>query len=221
MTTRDRQQPIQYVVWRGRVATGDQNASELFWLPPDTPFGNLQLKLHKLRQRAGHVNRRIDESWAEWRYYYSGEIGGGRSESLIVEEIMYSIRRSVDDLLSLRSLLDEEANLGDFPTRISIDCVGRSLKTSDPLVERHRSFLEFCNGSVNAYKHSFIQSDVSLIGANEPCVFAFALPQNNLVRGWTLLSESLNEVVIGFNEFLDNALEEIAGHGQRLMASNT
>lgn len=53
---------VHHMLFEGYEAIGVFNASALFWLPPDSPFGNLQLKLIKLRERATHIDLRIDQA---------------------------------------------------------------------------------------------------------------------------------------------------------------
>ena len=173
---------VHHVLWEGHEITGAFAASALFWLPTDSPFGNLQLKLIKLRERASHINLRIDQAWSEWRELTSEVTGGGQHEPLIIEEAMYSIRRMTDELLSIRWLLDEQQRTGAFPIKLAVESIDGALRRAEKLVEGHREFLTFCNMVSNAYKHSFLQSDLSLVGADEPCVFARRLPRNDLEK---------------------------------------
>jgi len=43
----------------GQVA----NSADFFWLPTDTPFGNMTLKLMKVGLRVGQANLRLGESY--------------------------------------------------------------------------------------------------------------------------------------------------------------
>lgn len=211
---------VHHVLWEGHEATGSLNASALFWLPTDSPFGNLQLKLIKLRERATHINLRIDQAWSEWRELTSGAAGGGQYEPLIIEEAMYSIRRMADELLSIRWLLDEQQRTGAYPTKLAVESIDGALRGPEKLVEGQREFLTFCNGASNAYKHSFLQSDLSLVGADEPCVFARRLPRNDVDKTSEFYSASLNDIVAYFTRFLEDSLAELRAHGLRLQAAS-
>jgi hypothetical protein len=52
---------------RNGKATQDlYNAALGFWLPPDTPYGNLQLKNMKIVLRLDEANRRIASAYRHW-----------------------------------------------------------------------------------------------------------------------------------------------------------
>lgn len=211
---------VHHVLWEGQEATGTVATSALFWLPSDSPFGNLQLKLLKLRERAVHINLRIDQAWSEWRGLTAGVAGGGQYEPLIIEEAMYSIRRMTDELLSIRWLLHEQQQCGVFPTKLAVESIDGALRRAGKLFEGHRDFLTFCNGASNAYKHSFLQSDLSLVGVNEPCVFASRLPGNDLGKTSEFYHASLNDIVAHFTSFLEDSLADLRAHGLRLKAAS-
>lgn len=205
---------VNKVLWEGREATNSITAVDLIPLPTKTPFGNLQLKLLKIRERVAHINDRIDEAWNEWRRGASEHQPDSHHEPLVIEEVMYSIRRATDEVIGVRSLLIEEDRVGRFPVKLAIDSIDGALRNPDPLIERHREFLEFCNGASNAYKHSFLQTDVSLIGADEPCVFARRLQRNDLGKTPELYSASLNSVVAFFSNFLADSIVSIREFGR-------
>lgn len=66
--------------------------------------------------------------------------------------------------------------------------------------------LQLLNEVSNAFKHSFVQSDISLLGRDKPCVHALALDRNKLDAGIEFYSVSLRDLVGGFNAFYSAAL---------------
>ena len=50
----------------GKSPDEPYNACLGFWLPPDSPYGNLTLKLMKLCERLDEANRRLRDSWTFW-----------------------------------------------------------------------------------------------------------------------------------------------------------
>ena len=206
---------VNKVLWNGRIAAGAIHASDLFSLPVITPFGSIQLKLLKLRERVSHINRRVDDAWSEWRQGGAGTPVDSHHEPLIIEEVMYSIRRATDEILSIRWLLAEHGRTGEFPNRLKVDSIDSALRASDPLIEHHREFLEFCNGASNAYKHSFLQTDLTLMGADEPCVFALRLPRNHADKQEEFYSATLNAVVGFFSSFLNDSIADLRERGRK------
>jgi len=43
------------------------NASLGYWLPPNSPYGNFQLKFRKIIQRLDEANRKIIDSYKFWQ----------------------------------------------------------------------------------------------------------------------------------------------------------
>ncbi len=183
------------------------NAKLIFWLPPDSPYGNLQLKYMDIIQRIDIINHKIIDTFNIWNRIHSTQ---GFTSFLLMqhrslnEEIVFHIRRITDELIGLVYLLKFYDNNNCYPNIIKINDIGTLKKNFDqlPLFNKYSDFLDTMNNISNAFKHSFINSDVSLIiGQLEPCITALHLPSNNLSKDLKFYNISLkNQLVAPFNE---------------------
>lgn len=57
------------LVENGKAPVDPYNASLGFWLPPDCPHGNLQMKYMKIIWRLDEANRKISDSWKFWELW--------------------------------------------------------------------------------------------------------------------------------------------------------
>ncbi|WP_298904496.1 hypothetical protein [uncultured Nostoc sp.] len=69
--------------------------------------------------------------------------------------------------------------------------------------------MKILNEVSNAYKHSFINSEISSIGTEEPYVFALALKKNDLGNQPEFHSVPFAELVVGFDSFFQDSVEEL------------
>lgn len=191
------------------------NVINLIPLPAETPFGNMLLKHMKIVTRLDYVNRKLKSVYADWRKAVSDKFDPWHSPTehlLHIEEIAYFLRVTTDELISLCYLLYEHTRSGSYPTHLKVDSIGGLLNMlrheSHEDVEFCQIFFEFedwlntINNVTNAYKHSFINSDINVIGRNEPCVPVLSLPKNNLNKHEvSFYCLSLAELIDGFNRF--------------------
>ncbi|MFZ1504078.1 MAG: hypothetical protein WAS50_13055 [Nitrospira sp.] len=193
-----------------------------FWLPADSPYGNLQLKQVKLCKRIDEANRRIRESWAYWE---SSRVEDG----LLInaydrhvyanEQAVYLLRRASDEIIALIWCLSEWELKKSYPTIIKIDCIGALLsqRTEErPIpLNLHIELLTAINAIANAFKHSFVQSDITLIGRDEPCVHALSLDYNKLASGMKFHNFSLGWVANAFTAFYKDAIDWLRKFSER------
>jgi hypothetical protein len=193
----------------GRV----MDSAQAFWLPSDTPFGNLQLKLFKVMERLGHANLRITESHEGWNTFVQAThpLPGnpGAHHYYAAEESVFMIRRAADELVSLVWLLEDRLATGDYPTRLALDSVAGAIRGNHPLFCTHIALLTTLNEVANAHKHSFLQSGATIFGRDEPCVIALGLKSNNLENEPALYVVSLNQLTRSFNAFLIDCLRHV------------
>lgn len=190
------------------------NANLLFWLPPDTPYGNFQLKYMKLITRIDELNRRLQEAWALWAALHQakGMVPPGLYERhvFVLEQCVFLMRRVADELISLVHCLDVWEATRAFPMVIKLDCIARlqhaGAGNRPAVFEPHMEVLATLNDVSNAYKHSFINSDHTLIGANEPCIHALGLKNNKLDEGAKFYNVACAGLVAGFDKFNADAL---------------
>lgn len=205
------------------------NASDYFWLPSDSPFGNLQLKLFSVGGRLGHANHRLSECYVHWREAHSDDpVQQGlnlASYGFVSEEAIHAMRRSADELLALIWYLESHIKTGEYSESLEVDCVGAALKKREnqgrkqgdskgiSLVDRHKDMLDRLNRLANSYKHSFMQSDLTIVGAMEPCVALLHRDRNKLSNALDFENISLTALVSEFNGFVAdsfNLLRELS-----------
>lgn len=186
-------------------------------LGSDSPFGNLQLIFANVLQHIEHINKRIIEAYDLYKIVHADPMEQTSKGIKIsdhqrsVEEVVYWMRRVADRLISLHWLIYQKNKKGEYPNEISVDCIGGLKKeTSDTeLIEfqnkykKNIKFLDFLNGTSNAYKHSLIndESPSLRVGQNEPLVISLSVRKNNLSNKQLYKHDSLYNVIIGFIDF--------------------
>lgn len=189
----------------GKAPSDPLNIVFLLPLPPVSPFGNLHLKFMKVFTQCDRVNLLVQKAFHSYWRACSEPSYQPIEHSFILEEVVYWIRKTVDELLSLAYVMHEKKVGGSFPAKVEVDCIGRALNASNNSVmsyfESHRRYLTTLNEVSNAYKHSFLNSDITLIGRDEPCVFALALRQNDLTHDPQFIVVSARELVEGTSRF--------------------
>lgn len=197
----------------GKAPDEPYNAALGFWLPADTPYGNFQLKIMKLCQRMDEANRRLIDSFAYWeqcRGVTMPPVNAYERHVYANEQAVYLMRRGADELIALMWCLSVKKQAGAYPPRVEVDCIGAALKKNQELgiapVADNLDILRVLNEVSNAFKHSFVQSDITLIGREEPCVHALALGYNKLEAGVEFYSVSLRQLVAGFNAFYNSSI---------------
>lgn len=202
---------------RNGKATQDlYNAALGFWLPPDTPYGNLQLKNMKIVLRLDEANRRIASAYRHWAKLQSTLSSGafwqqGHALSrhhFELESAVFQMQRVADELIGLERVLTHFEQGGKCPERLTVDCIGRLLRDeqlcrSSPYAI-HLDCLRILNDIHTAHKHSFANSDLNLMGACEPVIYALGLSQNRLSAGPKFYSVAAGDLVNQFSDFYDD-----------------
>ena len=189
------------------------NARLFFWLPPDSPYGNFQLKQMKLCMRLNEANRRLLDSYHFWHAAKPGKIPSNAYERHVYanEQAIYMMRRAADELISMIWCLYEFEKHRTYPKKIKVDCIGALLDPKNnqllDIFQPHRGILQALNEISNAFKHSFINSDITLIGLNEPCVQALALRHNEQEEGAKFHNVTLRQIVTEYNSFYQDAVK--------------
>lgn len=206
----------------GKSPDEPYNAALGFWLPPNSPYGNLQLKYMKIIQRLDEANRRIADSWRFWKMCKTnGLLPAGAYERHVFanEEAIYMLRRAADELVSLVWLLSKHESEKEYPLKIKIDCLGAVISQEES--QRHEAFsshinlIEALNNVANAFKHSFINSDHTLMGAEEPRVHALGLNRNKLGAEPIFYDYSLDELVQQYNAFYSSCISWLTAYSKR------
>lgn len=198
------------------------NAALGFWLPPNSPYGNFQLKYMKVVQRIDESNRLIAESYDHWNSCQTGDfvpIGAFERHVFANESAVYMLRRAADELISLVWCLSKYESDGVYPTKIKIDCLGavvaQNQESRHEAFKNHVDLMEILNEISNAFKHSFINSDHSLIGATEPRVYALGLAYNKLSAKPEFYDISLSSIVGKYNEFYKSCISWLSSYSER------
>lgn len=188
------------------------HTSHLLPLPPKTPYGNLFLKWAKIISRLVRLNHQIAGAYSSHALALTNTQPTYPSplEELTdgLEEIVYWLRKTVDELIALSYLCETHSASGTFVKKIDVDDIGSLLtakkSTLPTKFEAHRKFLTQLNDISNAYKHSFINSDMNVIGRDEPVLFALRSPHNAQGKE-KFISVPLGEVVRGADAFFQTA----------------
>lgn len=197
------------LIENGKKPDEPYNATLGYWLPPNSPYGNFQLKFMKIIQRLDEANRKIIDSYKFWEASKvpNGFIVTGAYEQHIFsnEEAIYMLRRAADELVSLIWCLSKYEETNNYPTKIKIDCLGavlsQNIKNRLVVFESHIEIMTILNEIANAFKHSFINSDLTLLDSDAPCIHALALDYNKLASDPVFHNVSLKIVVEKYNEF--------------------
>ena len=207
-------------------------AQDFFWLPPDTPFGNLTTKIFAVGQRLAHANVRLQECYTCWQNAMVAAMEHDASpegvDTRILscgnnfvqhqyagEEAVAAIRRCADELVTLIWYLTQYDETGQFPEKIKVDMIDSFLlKSPELLNNKHDTFLEELRRLSNAHKHSFVQSDAHIIGTDEPCVYLLSYPRNNRTKGCEFVVVPLHQLVDEFNAFLADCFERVRKLGE-------
>ncbi len=195
-------------------------------LPSDTPYGNLALKSMKIVMRVDWLNRRIGEVYASYARSTSVDplVAAPLDQQMIAEEVVYWIRKTADELIGLWDFMLQAVDAGVYPTGLRVDCIGSALANHNPKITGHLAGFEVSLGVLNevsnAYKHSFINSDITFFGRDEPVVVALAVKYNRLDRSPQFHAVTLSDVVAQFSEFYKRALESIGELSAQIKAKN-
>jgi hypothetical protein len=135
------------------------------------------------------------------------------------EEAVAAIRRCADELVTLIWYLTQYDETGELPEKIKVDMIDSFLpKSQEQINNKHDAFLEELRRLSNAHKHSFAQSDVHIIGVEEPCVYLLAYPQNNGKKNWEFDVVPVRQLVDEFNAFLADCLVQVRKLGEDVQA---
>ena len=215
------------VVLIGNGKSPDQpyNARLGFWLPPDSPYGNFQLKLRKLCDRLDEANRRLIDTFDYWNKAMEGKISANsfQRHEYAIEQAVYLMRRVADELIAMIWCLDEWDKTGNYPHQIRIDCIGAALETTQQNLSKdlkllfapHNPVMKALNEISNAFKHSFVHSDLTLTGRDEPCVYALGLAHNKLSSEMKFHNFSVSWLVNEFSAFYKSGIQWLASFSER------
>jgi hypothetical protein len=211
-------QPCSAPQIRNRRSCEDRDDALSFWLPADSPFGNLELKRAKIVLGVDEANRRIASAYDQWQRLLGQVSPAAYSRhQLDLENAVFLLRRVADELISVHAVLSHLEEQGLYPNRIGIDCVGALLKYGSTLnsapYRGHLEILRTLNDVDNAHKHTFI--DASPAGRHEPVITALALRRVGHSFGPKFFHVSVRSLVEGFDRFYNDVMAWLAGWSER------
>jgi hypothetical protein len=194
------------------------HASQFLPLPSDSPYGNLALKWAKIIGRLIRLNRKIATAYGLHAQAVSttGPSASPFLEELpqLLEEVAYWLRKTADELIGVSFLCEARLRGDPLPSSVDIDCIGTLLGGSHPVLLAHYSsyvlHLRALNDITNAYKHSFTNSDLSIMGRDEPVLYALALQRNDLSKRHSFVGIAVGDIVRDFDVFFQAAKSYIA-----------
>lgn len=194
------------------------NVAHFIWLPSGTPYGNLLLKGMNIVRRIDRVNLEVGRVFTSYVSHSKEDINNPQQDLLehqfYAEQVVYWLRKTADELISLAYVIDEWSRTGKWPMSIKIDSIA-GLKEENPskelrqLFAPHDTFLTTLNEIANAFKHSFINTDMTVVGSEYPVVFALALKRNKLSEPPQFYSVNFAEMVEAFSTFYKQAMTTI------------
>ena len=200
----------------GRQHGEPLNITQMFPLPIDTPFGSLAVKFMTVLGRLDHVNGTIQEVFRTHEAAKANRLGrlSVRHHMLLAEEVVYWMRKTADEIIGLVAFLAERQSTGKWPTKLAPFPIADVLKRPPAWVRPHLAFVARLNEVSNAYKHSFVNSELNLIGRDEPGVYALALKDNDLDNHAPELHNiRFAELVTRFDAFYQGACEQLRACG--------
>lgn len=209
----------EYVIDNGKGPLEPYNVRLGFWLPPDSPFGNMQLKYMKIITRLDEANKNILLCCSMWDRLVHDHYDGYSVHYFSGEIVAYHLRKACDEIITLSWFLWYAITNGQYPQNIKIDCVGAYLSNGNTefrIFDDFRGVLNTLNDIENAYKHSFINSDVTVVGQLEPCLATLALKYNDLKNPPIFSNVSLKQIISEFNNFFAFAKENLKRDGAEM-----
>lgn len=186
-------------------------------LPSDTPYGNLLLKGMNIVRRLDRVNLEIGRVFSSYVHPKGKQSFDPLQDMLehqfYAEQVVYWLRKTSDELISLAYAISEWKNNKQWPNAIKVDSIA-GLKHDAPrevkeLFAPYESFLFTLNEVANAFKHSFINTDMTVVGSEYPVVFALALDRNKLSNKPRFYSVSFSDIVQEFSRLYKPTMKTI------------
>jgi len=189
------------------------NVRDLISLPPDTPYGNLNLTYMQIVIRIEVLNEAITELYDGFFSHMertkanhgSSNLDEGLKHKFQIEQVIYWLRKTADELISILSVLYNYKALGNYPDKVPVPSIGKFLnldKREYFNLEGQVKLFNVLNDISNAYKHTLINAQISnYVGRDEPVVFALsAYNQANVTPNFHQVS--LKAILDEYNQFL-------------------
>ena len=189
------------------------NVSDFLTLPDNTPYGNLNLTYSQIVIRLECLNELIKNLYEDFnRHREQVKARGGWSHlhegfkhKFYIEQVLYWLRKTADEFISIIYILDQYKQTGNYPNEIKISSIGKLLNSKEDITKlfvKHRKLLVLLNDISNAHKHTLINAQVhNHVGKDEPVVFALSA-FNKSTTTPTFHSVGLRAMLEAYDNFL-------------------
>lgn len=220
MTTNNSKTSVPQIE-NGKTPEALTNVTLLYPLPVDTPFGNLQRIPPYIIERLDQINLKLREIFKIHEEIQAENLRQLSKYRMLIDEVVFWLSVTADDLIMLVSLLDKKLETGAYPKKIPIQDMGGLL--SKPLTnnlkqlfESHEKDLRSLNDSYNSLKHHLIKYDNDLIGVDQPRFICLYNRQNSADTGTKPIEINVSEIVGIFNAFYSTATGILKSLGQEI-----
>lgn len=188
---------------------GFLHANDMISFFAHIPYANLTLKHTQILQRIDYINTKIELTYNSYKKNITDKTTIGLANitehSFIIEEIIYWLRITADELISLMYVCKYFDTQKAHPKKIKFEKIDDLLKNRDSelstILTNHLNNLDTLNSISNAYKHSFVNSQLNIIGEHEPIVPALSLLHNNTNNPTKFYCIELAKVINDFDAF--------------------
>jgi hypothetical protein len=189
----------------------------LAFLPSCTPYGNLFLKGMDIVRRIDRVNLEIRRVFSSYVHPSKEDVNNPQQDLLehqfYAEQVVYWLRKTTDEIISLAYVIDEWNRTGEWPKSVEIDSIaGLEENPSEELRQLfapHEPILSTLNEVANAFKHSFINTDMTVVGSEYPVVYALTQKRNKLAEPVKFYSVGFADMVDAFSNLYGQAMATI------------
>lgn len=183
------------------------------------PYINLKLKYEKLITDLDMVNENLTNSFEIWNKIHNNSIYNITDFKIfnfycfnklnkLNEYIAYDLKRIIDEVISTISVIKKKINNG----KLSISSIGEYLNKHNSSYNEFDEFIDLftkLNDLINAYKHSYLNTDFSSLGRDENCFTALYSKNNDFSKEPKILCVSVAYIISEFNKFYKKSFDLI------------
>jgi len=166
---------------------GILHENDLIPFNANIPYANLVSKHSNIIQRIDNINIKIKLAYESYKNNITDkppfQLANLTEHCFIIEEIIYWLRKTADELISIMYVCKYFDKNQTHPSKVKLEKIDDLLKNKNSelsiIFTAYLSSLENLNSISNAYKHSFVNSQLNIIGEFEPIVPALSLLHNN------------------------------------------